>query len=490
MNTRTRPHRDGLRLLRWSAVGALLGLVALPAFPGLTDLSRGLDLGQPLPPPTTLTIYQGQNLALVEQQRALELYAQGPIELRLEGLSPRLLPASVRLEPLDPNARTAPPFRLLEQRVEWTPASMDALLDAHIGRTVEVITAGGLRRYRGTLLSTQGGLVLRDESGRVHALKDVQQVRFPTPASAPPADPAKGAVLVGLVHSRQPGTLPVRLSYLTEGLDWRAEYAAVLGLDEKRLDLESWVAVSNDTGMRFEGARLHLVAGRLHRVVEGLGARKEPFEAQAQAAPAPPGPEPGAPFEARAAFEYHLYALRRPATLPDGQAVRLAFLEAESIPVEKRYVYEAHRWDGVQVWIEFENAGAWGQPLPAGRVRLYKRTPQGLQFIGEDLLRRHTPVGERVRLFAGLAFDLVAERTVLKEERVGDRVYRRTVRLTLSNRKAEGVEIAVREAMPGDWTILSANRPHERVDARTAGFSVALAPGETAVVEYTVEYRL
>ena len=454
-------------------VGTALGLVGLLFL--LSVLSGASEASlQPGAGSITLTIYQGQNLALVEDRRTLEL-TQGVAEYRISGVSARLIPGSVRLEAIDTDMPEA--LQLLEQRFEDASLSLQQLLNAHIGQEIEVFAPGGLGTYRGRLVSTQGGVILQDDTGRLHVIKDATRFRFPSSPSS------EGPTLWWLLRSELEGPQSVRLSYLTEGLDWRAEYTAVLSFDEKQLDLASWVSVYNDSGVDFERVQLNLVAGQLHRA-GAPGMRKEVFAAEAEAL-APPG----APFEERAAFEYHLYALRRPATLPDGQAAQLAFLQANGIPVTKRYVYEARRWDGVQVWLEFENSGPLAQPLPAGLVRLYQRTPQGLQLIGEDTIAKHTPIGERVQLFAGLAFDLIAKRTVMKFERIGDRVYRRTVRITLSNHKAESVEIAVREAMPGDWKILSANLPYEQLDAQTVEFRVPLAPGESAVVEYTVEYR-
>jgi hypothetical protein len=67
----------------------------------------------------------------------------------------------------------------------------------------------------------------------------------------------------------------------------------------------------------------------------------------------------------------------------------------------------------VKVYLELVNdeASGLGMPLPKGTVRVYKKDSAGAeQFAGEDSID-HTPKDERVKLFVGEAFDVVADRT-------------------------------------------------------------------------------
>ncbi len=458
-----------------NAIGVLGLLAILLVTPTGEALQNGTDEGTMASRGAgtlTLTIYQGQDLALIEDLRVLRLLS-GISDVRVADVSRGLFPDSVQLEAIDaPEA-----LQLLRQRFEASSVSLNTLLDAHIGEEIEVFAPGGLGTYRGRLVGTQGGIILRDDAGQLHVIQDATRFRFP--AYSPP-EPA----LLWTLRSDLEGSQSVRLSYLSGGLDWRATYSAVLDTGETQLDLTSWVSISNESGMDFDGAQLNLVAGQIRRatpIFRGRGVAM--FEAQAEAAPAAPG------FEERPVFEYHLYTLRRPATLPDGQSVQLSFVQANGLPVTKRYIYNAQAAEGVQVWIEFENGGDLSRPLPAGIVQLYQRTPQGLQFIGEDRIS-HTPIGERVRLLAGLAFDIVAERTLKKQEIVSQRVWRDTVQIVLTNRKAETVLVEVRERQRGDWKVTKNSHDFTRLDARTLEFRIPLASGQSAIVEYTVEYRL
>ena len=69
----------------------------------------------------------------------------------------------------------------------------------------------------------------------------------------------------------------------------------------------------------------------------------------------------------------------------------------------------------VQVKMEFENKkeNQLGIALPKGRVRVFKKDPAdaSLEFVGEDEID-HTPKDEKLSLYIGDAFDIVAEQTM------------------------------------------------------------------------------
>ena len=139
-------------------------------------------------------------------------------------------------------------------------------------------------------------------------------------------------------------------------------------------------------------------------------------------------------FEEKTFFEYHLYTLGRPSSLPDNSTKQIElFPQVAGVPCEKTLVYygQAGMWDGfggspitdrnygitgnkkVDTYLSFKNTqeNGMGMPLPAGRVRVSKLdTADGsLEFIGEDRID-HTPKNETVLLKLGSAFDVVGER--------------------------------------------------------------------------------
>jgi len=423
------------------------------------------------PTVVSLTIYQDQNLALVQERRALEL-ASGTATYQIRGVSARLLPDSVRLEAPDASAA----IELLDQRFENNPLSTEELLKAHIGKEIEIYAPEGRgAMYRGRLISTQGGVILQEDSGRIQVVQDATRFRFPP-------QEWKGAMLLWTLKSDRAALEPIRLRYLSEGLNWRAHYTAILDSSEIALELDSGVSVSNESGVDYEQAQLNLVAGQIHRVEGGpLG----PLLAAAEAFAKERAPS----FTEQPSFEYHLYSLTRPALIPDGETVQLPFLQAQAVPIEKKYIYEGQIQSGVQVWVEFNNSAPLGTPLPAGIVRFYQRTLQGVQFLGEDRLA-HTPIGERVKLTVGTAFDLLAQRIQTSHAQLGERTFRDSFQITLTNRKSEDVVIYARERLPGDWKVTASDPAFTKLDAQTIEFRAPVPQGSKAIVAYTVEYTL
>jgi hypothetical protein len=220
-------------------------------------------------------------------------------------------------------------------------------------------------------------------------------------------------------------------------------------------------------------------------------------------------------FQEKAFFEYHLYTLGRPATLPDNSTKQLELFDAASgVPAEKVLVYYGLPWSyggwwsdpatdrdlglqmnkSVDVYLRFENseANGMGVPLPKGRIRVNQvDTDDGsLEFIGEDVID-HTPKNETVLIRMGEAFDVVGERrqvdfTIDSRRRTIDE----TIEIRLRNHKEQGVRVIVKENLYrwSNWQITEKSHDFEKQDARTVHFPVTVEPEAEVVVTYTVHY--
>ncbi len=422
-----------------------------------------------------VTIYS--DLALIEEPRTLTL-AQGESDYLLEDLPKTIVPDSVLFRPLQN-------IQIIEQ--ELLPAydlTGWQLLQHSIGQEVEVTVARGLmpKTYRGTLLSVEDGIVLREVTGRIQILKEFSEVslaQLPERRTAP--------ALRWRIQSNVSGQAQGYLSYLAGGLGWSAYYTAILNEAETQMKLNSWVTVQNTSGREYKNATLTLIAGELRRVT------RPPVAPAPRAVPLLAAQEKA--VETQPAFEYHEYRLPYRTTLKDKQTLQIAFLKADAIAVSKHYVYEAAVAPQVRVEIRFANekSQGLGVALPAGVVRLYKETKETIQLIGEDSVG-HTPTGEKVALMPGMAFDLTAERVlkdrhVVSRDEVGRDLYRDTYEITLRNQKDSDVTIEVKERLQGTWKIVSAEPNYEKLDASTVLFTVPVKARGTAKVTYTVEWK-
>jgi hypothetical protein len=422
-----------------------------------------------------ITIYS--DVALVEELRTLTISA-GEKDYLIEDLPKTLLPDSVLFRPLKEIEIIEQEFLPAQELTGWQ------LLQNAVGQEVEVTVARGLvpKTYRGTLLSVEDGIVLQEVTGRVQIIKEFSEVSL-----AQLGEYRKAPALRWRIQSDSSREVQGKLSYLASGLSWSAYYTAILNESETQMALTSWVTVQNTSGRDYKNAKLTLIAGELRRL----------------APPAPISPPRAVvplaaqekELETKPTFEYHQYEFPRRITLTDRQSLELSFIRADAVTVSKHYVYEAAVSPQVRVEIRSVNDGAHGLgiALPAGVVRLYKETQDGIQLIGEDSLG-HTPTGEKIALVPGMAFDLKADR-VLKDRQVvgrdelGRELYRDTYEITLRNQKDSDVVIEVKERLQGTWKIVSAEPSYEKLDASTVLFTVPVKARAAAKVTYTVEWK-
>src|SRR5262249_37210338 len=140
----------------------------------------------------------------------------------------------------------------------------------------------------------------------------------------------------------------------------------------------------------------------------------------------------------------------------------------------------------VSVFLEFQNSekNRLGLPLPKGTVRVYAADKGGAkQFVGEDAID-HTPRDETVRLKAGEAFDVVADRKQERWTSLGNCSSESTWTVELRNHKDEDVRVEVREPAGGDWTVVESNLPAQRDDAHQFHFDVPVPKQGKAKVTY------
>jgi hypothetical protein len=148
-----------------------------------------------------------------------------------------------------------------------------------------------------------------------------------------------------------------------------------------------------------------------------------------------------------------------------------------------------------KVWtmLEFVNSEAnhLGMPLPAGRVRFYRRDRDGqLEFIGENQID-HTPKDERVRLYTGNAFDLAGERRqVTYTVDQGRALLDESFEIKLRNHKKEPATVRIVEHLYrwNTWTIATSSDAWRKIDSSTIEFEVTLAPDAEKTVTYLAHY--
>ncbi len=467
-------------------------LTALAA--SLAAVTAAAPLGaQPAADATALTIYSSANpgaispetfrfpgrggvpgYAVVRQEREIDL-ARGRNEVKFSDVAALIDPTTVMFESLTDPKGTA----VLEQNFQFDLVSTEKLLQKYVDRSISVEQVRGqaTELFSGTLLSTQGGIVLKRDDGTVQILPHNAGVKLP----ALPGGLITRPTLVWNVDAKSAGKQRTRVAYQTQGVTWWADYNVTFAEGRNhgdcKLDVGAWVSIVNTSGASYADAKLKLVAGEVHRAPVG-GRASKAMEARIAAA----SPVVADGFAEKAFFEYHLYTLGRPATLPVNSTKQIElFPVARGVPCERTLVYYG-RPDGgygflpspatdrsygvvsnrqVDVYLQFRNAQAanLGLPLPRGRVRVSKLDPadRTLEFIGEDSID-HTPKNERVLLKLGSAFDVVGERRQVDfKVNTSRKTMSEDIEIKLRNAKREPVEVQVKEVLYRwvNWEITS-----------------------------------
>jgi hypothetical protein len=446
-----------------------------------------------------LTIYN-QNFGVVREKRKVDVPDKIGM-IRFTDVASQIDGTSVQFKSLtDPNAT------VLEQNYEYDLVSADKLLGKYIDKQIAVLTKDG-SRYSGRLLSFDGNqLVIRQDGEKAEIVMvqrgdNVKDIQF----GALPEGLITKPTLVWKLATDKTGQQLIEVAYQTGGIDWQADYNAVLNPKDTALDLGGWVTINNQSGATYKEAKLKLIAGDVRRVEQPRLVRTLSMAGAVA--------KEAAGFEEKTFFEYHLYTLGRPATVAQNQTKQIELLKTADVPVKKIFLYDGapqYRFYGglindasygseesnkkVNVVIEVKNSkdNHMGMALPKGKVRLYKRDDAdgSLEFIGEDQID-HTPKDETVKLHIGDAFDVVGERkrTDFKVDN-GRHVITESFEIRIRNHKTEPVEVLVKETLYrwNNWEITESNQKWTKYDSNTIHFPVTVAKDGEQVVTYTVRY--
>jgi hypothetical protein len=435
----------------------------------------------------SVTIYDS-NVGLVKDTRLIDL-KPGVQELKFMDVAGKIDPTTVHIKSLLNRSS----LNVLEQNYEYDLLSPQKLLEKFVGQKVQLATINPETKkeeiVEATLLSTQGGNIFQigdkihiGHPGRI-LLSKIPENLIPQPT------------LVWMLENRLSRPQKLEASYLTSGINWKADYVAVLNKLDTLTDLTGWVTIDNRSGATYQNALLKLVAGDIHRVQQEMMDYARAKIAVKEAA----SPQ----FKEESFFEYHLYTLDRRTTIKDNQTKQMTLLDANQVPIKKLFLFsgspqyyyyqmdQGSNKQKVGVFLELENTqkNNLGIPLPKGTVRVYKEDKDGsLQFVGEDRID-HTPKDEKFKIKIGEAFDVVGERIQTDYKRLGRNLFEVAFEVSLRNHKKEDIKVLVEEPIPGDWEMLSNTHPYEKLSAHLIRFDVPVAKDKEVKVKYRIRFR-
>lgn len=368
-----------------------------------------------------VTIYNN-NQALIQDVRTLNI-AAGRSRVEFPDVSAQIRPQTLSFAA----AGTA----IVEQNFDFDLLTPGKLMEKAVGQTITLIrtnpATGAELRERATVLSTYGGVVVKI-GDRIEILRDDGLPVRAVFDRVPPNLRARPTLSVTLQSDRA-GSRPASIRYLTPGLGWSADYVALYDEAKSTIDMQGWVTLTNTTGTTFHRAETLLVAGN---PANGQGNRNYGYQ-QGQPGMVRPGTQSA---KREQLGDFYLYPIAGRTTIANAQTKQVSFLDTQGVAARKVYgrtvgwLQSDSGPINVSSEIAFSSSreGGLGDALPAGTVRFYQRDRQGTpQFIGENAIG-HTPMGSELSLRTGDAFDIFAQATVVKREKITGEEWEKSAR--------------------------------------------------------------
>ena len=454
--------------------------------------------------PVALTIYN-QDFAVARTTVDLDLHP-GANEITTTNVTSQLEPDSVVLR--DPTNKVA--FKVTEQNYDAGVIDQNSLLQKFEGKTIQFSRIGADGKQ-----TTVEGKIIRAGAQPLIESGGVMQFQLPgTPLFPSSTD---GLLLKPTlrwqIDAPRAARLAAELAYITSGMSWQATYNVVAGestnvTSAEPVDLFGWVTIQNNSGTDFPQARIQLMAGDVAKLQPVAKGRAYAMQVTAAAIPAPPE------VTQQTFDDFHLYDLNRTVALASGETKQVQFIEANQVQMTRVYQYDgagsmytnfcpgchndqptfgADSNTHVTVRAEIKNSTTnhLGMPLPAGRIRLYRRDSAGqMQFIGEGAID-HTPAEETVKVPVGSAFDVTGERKQT-DFHTDQRAHTtdETFEITIKNQKTTAVNVAVVEHLyrAVNWQITQQSTNYTKRDSATIEFPITVPPASQTTLTYTAHY--
>jgi hypothetical protein len=424
----------------------------------------------------SVTIY-GDNRALVEDVRTIN-FSQGRSRVELPNVSSQIQAPTATF--------TADGVSIIEQNFDFDLLSPDKLMEKAVGQSVRIVRinpgTGAEVTERATVLAVNNGVVVQIGE-RIEVLRDDNLPTRVIFDRVPPNLRARPTLSVQ-IDSARAGARQAKLTYLTGGLSWRADYVALFDEAANSMRLQGWATLSNFTDTTFENAQTLLVAGNrsggsFAPSVRGAGTEASDVERLGDS---------------------YLYPLPGRTTIASRQTKQVSFVDADRVEARKAYEYIAGGFSSqsqpqnVDVRIAFSNARArgLGAPLPRGIIRVYAKDSRGrAQFMGEDSID-HTPGGSDISLKIGDAFDVTSQSTI-REQTASSRTVTETVmEYTLRNARPEPVTVTLRQRAGGwrvETEILEETLKSRKPDANTYVWDVPVPAEGQTVLRFKIRER-
>src|SRR6187549_710862 len=297
-----------MRTICWTVLISA-GVAVGPA----TALAAGSETDREI----SLTIYN-KNIALIEHVRPISTPA-GRQRIEFAGVSAQIVPETVSF--------IAPNMTLIEQNFDYDLLTPAKLMEKAVGSSVQLVrvnpATGAETTEKAEVLSTVGGTVLRI-GPRIEVLREDN---LPTRVifDKVPENLRAQPTLSVLVNAAKPVNEVARLTYLSRGLDWAADYVAVFDEARSVSSFQGWITLKNSSGTSFANARTQLVAGDVN-LAESEQQWWNNFQQRRNSNQRSMGTENSGRQQLG---DYYVYPIKQLTTIANNQTKQVSFLDAD-----------------------------------------------------------------------------------------------------------------------------------------------------------------
>ena len=348
----------------------------------------------------TLVVYNS-NLGLVHEKRSLAL-EKNDTTIVYDNVASSINTDSVSVK--------LPKFvKLYSQQYRFDKLTLTKLLNAHIGKKVEVKLLKETKNFKtisATLLSNNANrCIVKTANSKI--------ITVPSDAiifSNIPKTLITKPSLVWNVKTSKALKSNLELDYLIRNISWKSDY--VLNISKTEADLSGWITIDNRSGKHFEKTSLNVLAGELNQARAEIAYKQVHKMARAMNDATP---------VAQAVEGYHLYSVPFKVTLANNEKTQIKFIDKRGIKIERSYSAQLSNplyfnGESKHDVVQYINLKALDIALPKGIVRTYSKHNKTSLLLGESRIS-HMPKDTPIKLKIGKNFDIkVIERTISRDD--------------------------------------------------------------------------
>lgn len=306
----------------------------------------------------------------------------------------------------------APSTKIYTQKYNRDTVSLDKLLTHSIGKNIQYKIYSSPEHYDfvikyGELISINPTLVQEKGDGGIYAIPNdsILFEKIPDFLSLKPN-------ITWDVESSG-GEQSISLAYLTQGLQWSADYTLLYDEETESTNIMSFITIKNNSGKSFSDVKLKCLAGDIRKnqhpktpLMRSMAMDDTVFENNFE----------NNAISGREFSGYHLYSVPYKVDLNNNETTQIQFIN-KNIISSKKLKYSGDfpirinkPSQGSDSKISFDQSlnfstGDLDAVLPAGEVRMYQNDNKEIVYIGENRIE-NTPKNTDVSLSFGKSFDV------------------------------------------------------------------------------------